>query len=326
MGGYGRGVTDMPLPLTVLGGYLGAGKTTLLNRVLAGGHGRRVAVIVNDFGEVDLDALQIVDAGTPADRVVELANGCACCAVSDGLVEVFDLLSERRGRFDHVVLEASGVADPARLAAWGTVPGFRVAAVVVMADVGRIRALATDRWVATTIERQLAAADLVVLSHTDLVDARDGEIDDAVGDVVADVRRWIRDGYGDVPVVDAARIDPVDVVLDMRVDVDRPAVGDHDDPHRSSLICIDGDVDVDALLDVLGAAGLLRAKGLVRDTAGSAGVVDVVGRRTTWRPLATAHDPEVVGRIVAIVADPEVRLDGLAGALRAAGVPAVLPG
>ena len=101
------------IPVTILTGFLGAGKTTLLNRILTGNHGLRVAVLVNDFGSVNVDAEMIV--GIEED-VMSLANGCVCCSIRDDLVETIEQILERPEKPEYVVLEASGVSDPASLA------------------------------------------------------------------------------------------------------------------------------------------------------------------------------------------------------------------
>ena len=101
------------LPVTVVGGYLGAGKTTLLNRLLADTQGRRLAVLVNDFGAVN------IDAGLIANRdgeTISLVNGCVCCSIGDNLGMTLYDLAERPDGPEHIVIEASGVADPARIA------------------------------------------------------------------------------------------------------------------------------------------------------------------------------------------------------------------
>jgi len=153
------------LPLTVLSGYLGAGKTTLLRRLLQTDHGRRIGVLVNDFGAVGLDARLLADA---AAETVELVNGCVCCALADDLGRGLDTLLDVTPRLDQVILEASGVADPGRLAALArTWPGYRYDGTFVCVDVTRIRLLADDRFVGSTVRRQLHAADVIVLTHLD---------------------------------------------------------------------------------------------------------------------------------------------------------------
>ena len=101
------------IPFTVIGGFLGAGKTTLLNRLLRGATGRRFAVMVNDFGALDIDGRLVAEH---AGETIALANGCLCCTIGDSLVTTLLALLERSERFDHIVVEASGVADPGRIA------------------------------------------------------------------------------------------------------------------------------------------------------------------------------------------------------------------
>lgn len=155
----------MKLPFTVLGGFLGAGKTTLLQRLLAAGE-RRWAVLVNDFGALNIDAALV--AGEDG-RMVRLTNGCACCSLGAGLLDgVGDLLDSGQP-FDAVVVEASGVADPWRIAELALIePRLRLEAVLVLADAARLPALLADRYVAETVATQLRAADLVLLNKRDL--------------------------------------------------------------------------------------------------------------------------------------------------------------
>ena len=101
------------IPVTVLTGYLGAGKTTLLNRILTEPHGQRFAVIVNEFGEIGIDNDLIVDAD---EEVFEMNNGCVCCTVRGDLIRIIDGLLKRKGKFDAILVETTGLADPAPVA------------------------------------------------------------------------------------------------------------------------------------------------------------------------------------------------------------------
>ncbi|MCX6522108.1 MAG: GTP-binding protein [Actinobacteria bacterium] len=167
-------------PVTVLGGYLGAGKTTLLNHLLATADGERVAVLVNDFGSIDIDAelVQSHDGDT-----IQLANGCICCSLAEGFAQAMERVDARRPRPDRVVIEASGVADPSAVAQYAHLPGFRLDAVVVLADAETIRSRTTDRYVGRQVLEQLRRADVIVLNKVDLVDEH----------VHDELRSWLAD-------------------------------------------------------------------------------------------------------------------------------------
>lgn len=156
------------IPVTTIGGYLGAGKTTLVNAVLAGSTGRRIGVLVNDFGAVSIDEKLIV--GRDGD-IVALANGCACCSVAGDLGEALDRLAAASAP-EHILIEASGVARPARIAALARSPGLEPRAPVVLADTTSVVARAGDKFVGALVRGQLAEAGLVVLTKTDLADAQ----------------------------------------------------------------------------------------------------------------------------------------------------------
>ncbi len=127
-----RAVVTARVPMTVLGGFLGTGKTTLLNRILSGAHGVRYAVLVNDFGELDVDGSLVAAHGGDT---LTFANGCVCCSMGDDLVGAIDRLLDGDRRPDQILLEASGVADPASIADVATLhPGLSRDPVVVIAD------------------------------------------------------------------------------------------------------------------------------------------------------------------------------------------------
>jgi len=158
------------LPLTVIGGYLGAGKTTLLNGILARPDGQRIAVLVNDFGDVDIDGRLLASA---AGDVLTLANGCICCSMVDGFAETLDTVRGFADRIDRVVVEVSGVGEPRKVARWAHLPGFTPDGVVVLVDPLSVRDRATDRYVGETVVNQVAGADLVVMSRSDVASEAD---------------------------------------------------------------------------------------------------------------------------------------------------------
>lgn len=163
-----RGTTG-PVPVTVVGGYLGAGKTTLLNHLLCCAEGRRLGVIVNDFGSINVDAALVV--GVQGD-LVQLANGCVCCTIQGDLLEALERVLDVPEPPDHVIIETSGVSDPRRVAATLEQRVRRelavIDAVVVVIDVEQH--LQHGRRERIVAGGQIAAADILVLNKIDLVD------------------------------------------------------------------------------------------------------------------------------------------------------------
>lgn len=161
---------DSKIPFTVIGGYLGAGKTTLLNHILHHSDGRRLALLINDFGSVNIDAelIENQDGDT-----INLANGCICCSLVTGFVVALNTVLERQPQPEHIVVEASGVSDPRKIAIYGQTPQFRLDGIIVVADAETVRARSQDKYVGLTVMRQLESADLIVLNKTDLITMRE---------------------------------------------------------------------------------------------------------------------------------------------------------
>ncbi|MDJ1158352.1 GTP-binding protein [Chelatococcus sp. SYSU_G07232] len=158
------------IPVTVLTGYLGAGKTTLLNRILTEPHGRKFAVIVNEFGEIGIDNDLVVGAD---EEVFEMNNGCICCTVRGDLIRIIEGLMKRKGRFDAIIVETTGLADPAPVAQTFFVDQdvsekTKLDAVVTVADAKWLTQRLKD---APEAKNQIAFADVIVLNKTDLVTA-----------------------------------------------------------------------------------------------------------------------------------------------------------
>jgi G3E family GTPase len=156
------------IPVTVLTGYLGAGKTTLLNRILSEPHGKKYAVIVNEFGEIGIDNDIVVGAD---EEVFEMNNGCICCTVRGDLVRILDGLMRRKGKFDGIIVETTGLADPAPVAQTFFVDEnvgrkTRLDAVVTVADAKWLNDRLKD---APEAKNQIAFADVILINKTDLV-------------------------------------------------------------------------------------------------------------------------------------------------------------
>jgi G3E family GTPase len=160
------------IPVTVLTGYLGSGKTTLLNRILSEDHGKRYAVIVNEFGEIGIDNDLIVESD---EEIYEMNNGCICCTVRGDLIRTVEGLMRRPGRFDAILVETTGLADPAPVAQTFFMDDdvrsrTKLDAVVALVDAKHLPLRLKD---STEAEDQIAFADVVVLNKTDLVSAEE---------------------------------------------------------------------------------------------------------------------------------------------------------
>jgi len=275
------------LPVTIIGGYLGAGKTTLVNHLLRHADGRRLAVMVNEFGALPIDE-DLIEAED--DQIISLAGGCVCCSYGEDLVSSMTMLAGLEPRPDVVLLEASGVAYPGAIAGTvGLLPDYRLDGVLVLADGETVRERADDKYIGSTIRGQLVQADLILLNKSDLID--DGDT----------VEHWLGEASGGARVVRAAHADvPIDVVLgaiarDGRADAEsghRHHAKGYDRLELEPAFGITPDEVLAACTDA--AAGLLRAKGFVRRRDGGLAQVQVVGRRGTISDAPAGVSPGMV--------------------------------
>ena len=200
------------IPVTVLTGYLGAGKTTLLNRILSEPHGKKYAVVVNEFGEIGIDNDLVVGVD---EEVFEMNNGCICCTVRGDLVRILDGLMRRKGKFDGIIVETTGLADPAPVAQTFFVDEnvgrkTRLDAVVTVADAKWLKDRLQD---APEAKNQIAFADVILINKTDLVSA--AELDE----VEARIRSINR--YAKVHKTERAQVTLEEVLSRGAFDLDR---------------------------------------------------------------------------------------------------------
>jgi len=264
--------------VTVLGGYLGAGKTSLLNHLLRHNAGRRLAVIVNDFGSINIDVALVE---SQEGDTFSLANGCICCTLGDDLAMTMTALLKRTAPPEQIIIEASGVADPVRIAHYGTMPGYRLDAIVVLADAETVRQRSQDRYIGATVHHQLLGAELIVMNKVDLVSPATCQA----------VRQWLGIVAPGARIVEAVcGAIPLALLLDLSLDrmaVTTDVVGDRLVDHRSSYetwsFAKDGSLDgarLRALVEQL-PEGILRGKGILTlsDAPTTRTIFQLVGRR-----------------------------------------------
>ncbi|MBB85637.1 MAG: cobalamin biosynthesis protein CobW [Deltaproteobacteria bacterium] len=191
--------STQPVPVTILTGFLGSGKTTLLNRILSEEHGKRIAVIENEFGEVGIDQALVIDAD---EEIFEMSNGCICCTVRGDLIRVLGNLMKRRDKFDYVLVETTGLADPGPVAQTFFMDEeigeeFSLDGIVTLVDAAHI-----DQQLGRSDEstEQVAFADVLVLNKTDLVEPQKIDLLEARLREMNRMARVVRCEMGDVPV------------------------------------------------------------------------------------------------------------------------------
>nr|WP_311526880.1 GTP-binding protein [uncultured Ralstonia sp.] len=282
-----------PIPLVVLGGYLGAGKTTLLNQLLLNATGRRVTVLVNDFGEINIDAALIRERGAD---VIQLENGCICCSIGGRLAEALTAIDAQAERPELLVIEASGVSDPLRIAQVGLLDrAFRLHGIVVAVDAERVQTTLQDAYIGDIARQQIAGATALVLTKTDLVDRVTADAAAQAAAAIAPHATMLQGHWGGLPLsvfFDAGELPPPSSGLLGRAGHWRSGMpsGIGSFTWRTSQRL--GKHTLRQCLRDL-PVPLLRAKGIVwLEAQAQPHAVHVVGGRTMFSPLAASDITE----------------------------------
>eukprot|EP00798_Chlamydomonas_sp_ICE-L_P020567 gene20567-27362_t len=247
---------DDRLPVTVITGFLGSGKTTLLNSILTRNHGKRIAIIENEFGEIDIDSELVVNRESiegSTDSITQLSNGCLCCTVRDDLIQVLNKLWERRDTLDHVIIETTGLANPAPIISSFFVDKnlpdrVKLDGVVTVIDAKFVERHLSDKkeeGVVNEAVEQIAYADRIILNKTDLVDAAHLDALEVRIRSINQIASITRAVKGDVPIeyalgIGGYNLDSVEKELDVSLrGHDHEHNHDHDHDHEHKHDCDD---------------------------------------------------------------------------------------
>ncbi len=294
------------VPITFVGGYLGAGKTSAINEVLAAAD-RPIAVVVNDAGSINIDAALVKGCDGNS---IELTNGCVCCTSIDDMGQALDAIRSRPEPPDHLVIELSGIAEPRNVIPWGRSAGFLLDGVVIVVAIDQLLDQDLPNWIRLHIEAQIQAADLLVLTKTDLADATE----------VAAAHLRLTELAPDTPVIDGGlgqrETGSLGRFLALGGHRARDAAGVLGptlfDLHQTHTVPVDGPLSRDGI-DTLVAnlaqrfpgRRVARAKGVVdlTDQDGEQALIQIVGSRSQVTPLFDSERQRSTDLVVITVSD-----------------------
>jgi G3E family GTPase len=261
--------TPSTIPVTILTGYLGSGKTTLLNRILTHEHGHKIAVIVNEFGEVGIDNQLVVSTD---EEIFEMNNGCICCTVRGDLVRIIGNLMRRRDKFDRLIIETTGLADPAPVIQTffmdeDVQAQTHLDAVVTIVDAKHIE----QHWDATEVQEQIAFADVLAINKVDLIDAKQLDQLEQRIRTMNGMAKVYRTQQADLDFEAILGIDAFNLARALEIDPNflGEEAHEHDDTIRSVAIVTDGALDGERLNSWMGEVireqgqDIFRMKGIL---------------------------------------------------------------
>jgi G3E family GTPase len=283
------------IPVTVLTGYLGAGKTTLLNRILSENHGKKYAVVINEFGELGVDNDLVVDAD---EEVFEMNNGCICCTVRGDLIRIVGQLVKRKGRLDGIIIETTGLADPSPVAQTFFVDDqikatSRLDAIVTVVDAKHLLARLEDSHEA---EEQVAFADVIVLNKTDLVTPEELDGVEARIRSINKSARVMRAQKANVPLAELLDRGSFDLSRILKMEPDFLSGEDdheHDDAVTSVSLTLDAPLDMERFNHWIGALLMQRGQDLLR----TKGILHFAGddERFAFQAVHMIADADYIG-------------------------------
>ncbi|WP_169566306.1 CobW family GTP-binding protein [Sneathiella limimaris] len=307
--------TRDPLPMTVLSGFLGSGKTSLVNKLLHSARGKRILVMVNDFGDISIDEDLIM---AEEDGMLSLANGCVCCSMGADLYEAFDKALSISPPPDHLLIEASGVAEPHKIANFARAePDLKLNAIVTMVDAVNFLTNLEDPHVGEILIHQVKAADLLLLSKSQL----------ATEDQLRDLSEVVERLAATTAVVDIAAYSGLEeLVLGSPIRIDpTPASSfahdhDHEDIFCSWSCLLAGEITAGNVRSIFQSlpSQILRAKGIfVNADDGETYEMHRVGQRLEiQKSMANTDNPGVARFVIIGTTQPE--FDGIVARLDAA--------